>query len=192
MEPPEGVRAFALRLLVWLVPTFAVWYLVAPAHERPVAWLAALMLDAFANGMTGAIEFAPRVVTFVTSLHARTAEGQAGLVEVEVNPLLYTYGSALFAALMLASGARWTRLLAGLALLLPVHAWGVAFDAIGQVLRMDRAIVAQAGLAGWRAEAAAVGYQLGSLVLPALAPIALWVLLQRAFVERIAGLRLAR
>jgi hypothetical protein len=192
VRPPERVGTFALRVLAWLAPAFALWYLVSPWHERPAAWLANLMLGVFPHGMSGTLEFGKRLVTFVTDLQARTADGQAGLVEIEVNPLLYTYGSALFLALMLASGARWTRLAIGLAVLLPFHAWGIAFDVIGQVLRMDSAIAAQAGLTGWRAEAGALGYQLGSLVFPALAPIALWVLLERAFVERIARTRLAR
>jgi len=190
VRPPERIGAFALRVVAWLAAAFAVWYLVSPLHERPAAWLAGLMLDAWDDHLYRGIEYGQHVVTFVTRLAVSAADGRVGVAELEVNPLVYTYGSALFAALMLASGARWTRLVAGLALLLPFHAWGIAFDVVGQVLRAGPALAAQAGLTGWPAEAGALGYQAGSLLFPPLVPIVLWVLFERPFVERLARTRL--
>lgn len=44
-------------------------------------------------------------------------------------------------------------------------------------------ISASAGLANWRRELIALGYQLGSVILPSLGPVLVWALLCRSFIE---------
>ncbi|HSN19331.1 MAG TPA: exosortase H-associated membrane protein [Usitatibacter sp.] len=182
MRLRDPIWRFALRVLAWLVPCFAAWYAIAPWYDRPAAWLARILLDLWHDGLVDAMELQARLVTYVTSLQV-TEGGRTGNLVLEVNPLLYGYGVPLLAALLLASGARWTRLVLGAAILLPFQAWGIAFDALAQILRSTPALAAQAGLQGMRGEVAAVAYQLGSLILPALVPLALWTAWQRAFLE---------
>jgi hypothetical protein len=87
---------------------------------------------------------------------------------------------------MLAAHARWWKILAGAAMLLPFQAWGIAFDFLAQVgLRLGPEISAQAGLSGWRSEAVALGYQVGSLILPSLMPVVLWAVSSRLFIESV-------
>ena len=91
---------------------------------------------------------------------------------------------AFFVALMLAARAPWWKILAGAALLLPFQGWGMAFDFLAQVgVRLGPEVAAQAGLAGWRTEAIALGYQVGALILPSLVPVVLWALFSREFIE---------
>ena len=177
---------FALRALAWLAPCFALWYLIAPWYDRPAAWLARMLIDAWHDGLVDALEIQPHLVTFVTSLDVH-AQGGVGRLLLEVNPLLYGFGAPLLAALLLASRAPWTKLLLGLAALLPFQAWGIAFDFLAQIVRTGAGVSAQAGLLGWRTEFVALAYQVGSLIFPALAPVALWVAFNRPLFGALIG-----
>jgi hypothetical protein len=143
-----------------------------------------------APGIVSALEQPGLDLIFVTTLKVHPAPGQAALLVPEVNPLLYTYGLAFFFALMLAERAKWWKIMVGAIMLLPFQIWGVAFDFLAQVgVRLGPEISAQAGLFGWRAEAIALGYQIGILIFPSLIPIVLWAAFNRTFIENILGSR---
>ena len=184
MSPRNAIWPFALRVLAWLVPSLAAWYWIAPWLARPAAWLARGIVVLCANDVVSGIEFQARTLVFVTSIEVRqAAAGPLGSVLVEVNPLLYTYGVALFVALMLASRARPWPIVAGLALLLPFQAWGIAFDFLVNVgVRSGAEIALQAGVVGGTREFVALAYQLGALIFPALAPVLVWAAMQRRFI----------
>jgi hypothetical protein len=183
MRPPSAVWRFALRVLAWLGPCLAAWYLLAPWYDRLPAWLAQGVVGLFQGGLVDGIEFEGRSLTFVTSVLVEAQPGRSGALVVEVNPLVSTYGAPLFAALVLASRGGWARLLAGLAILAPFQAWGIAFDFIASVVRGG--LASQAGLARWQAEFAALAYQLGSLLFPTLAPLLAWAALQRETIREL-------
>lgn len=178
---PLSLGAFVARVFLWLPPAFALWYLGAHFHTEIVAGFARLFV-AFFNGLLVSATENRTDLVFVTTLQVQQA-GQMGVLTVEVNPLIYTYGLALFLALMLAARARWWHFLAGMAVLLPFQGWGIAFDFLAQVgAKMGPEIAAQAGLLQAR-EAIALGYQLGNLLFPSLVPVMVWVWLERPFVE---------
>jgi hypothetical protein len=157
-----------LGAILWLPPCFAVWYLAAGPHAGIAAGLARFIVDVFAAGLVMGVERHGLDLVFVTRL---AVPGHAGLITAEVNPLIYTYGLALFLALMLAARARWEDFLFGAAILMVFQAWGIAFGFLVQVgVTLGPEVALQAGLGGWRREAIALGYQLGSLVLPSVAP----------------------
>jgi hypothetical protein len=178
---PVTLGAFVTRVFLWLPVAFAAWYVAASIHSGIVAGFARFFVALFNGLLVSSTELRTELV-FVTTLKVAQA-GQAGVLTVEVNPLIYTYGLALFLALMLASRARWWLILAGAAMLLPFQGWGVAFDFLAQVgAKMGPDIAAQAGLLQSR-EAIALAYQLGNLVFPSLVPVMAWVALQRGFIE---------
>jgi hypothetical protein len=177
---------FVLRTFLWLAPCFAAWYFTAPYHAAVAGRLARLLVDLLQPGIVSALEQQGSDLVFVTTLEVHPAPGQTAVLLPEVNPLLYTYGLAFFLALMLASHARWWKILAGAAMLLPFQSWGIAFDLLAQVgLRLGPEVSAQAGLSGWRTEAIALGYQVGSLILPSLMPVVLWAAFSRLFIESV-------
>jgi hypothetical protein len=175
---------FVLRTFLWLPPCFAAWYFGAAYHAAVAGSLARLWVDGFRSGLVSALERQGPDLVFVTTLQVHPAPGQIALLLPEVNSLLYTYGLALFLALMLAVRARWWKILAGAALLLPFQSWGIAFDFLVQVgVKLGPEVSAQAGLSGWRAEVIALCYQVGSLIFPSLMPVVLWALFSRAYFE---------
>lgn len=180
-----SLGAFVLRTFLWLPACFAAWFFASRYISAAGAAVASLFVHGIAPGILSAIEHQGAELAFVTTIEVLGAPGRAAFLVPEVNPLAYTYGLALFAALMLATRSRWWQLLAGTALLMLFAGWGIAFDFLAHVgIKLGPAIAREAGLSGWRLELIALGYQLGVLVLPGLAPIALWAAFNRAFIVR--------
>jgi len=175
---------FVLGTVLLLPPCLAAWYFSAPYHAPVAGALSGKLVELFAPGVVSALERSGTDLVFVTTLEVHPAPGQTALLLPEVNPLLYTYGLGFFLALMLAARVRWWKVLAGIALLLPFQSWGIAFDFLAQVaIKLGPDIRAQTGLSGWRVEAIALGYQVGTLILPTLVPVVLWALFSRKFIE---------
>ena len=180
---PSSVGRLVLRTFLWLAPCFAAWYLGARYLVPFVGALARAFVELFISGLVSGVERQGLDLVFVTTVEVHVAARQVGLLLVEVNPLLYSYGLPLFVALMLAARAEWWKILAGAAVLLPFQAWGIAFDFLAEIVRSGADISARAGLLGLRAELVALGYQVGSLIFPALVPVALWVAFNRRLVD---------
>lgn len=186
MKPATGLAAFVLRVFLWLPAAFAAWYLCATQYSAVAGAVAHALVDCFAAGTVSAVERSGLDLSFVTRIEVHPAGSGTGVLLVDVNPLIYTYGLALYLALMLAARARVWKLLVGAAFLLCFQGWGIAFEFLADVaIKLGPGISAQAGLAGWQREAVALGYQVGCLILPSLAPVVLWALLNRGFVERL-------
>ncbi|HLX29879.1 MAG TPA: exosortase H-associated membrane protein [Casimicrobiaceae bacterium] len=185
--PSSGVRPFALRTLALLAPAFAVWYFAAPLLLFP----AFLILRAVAylgfGGLVRGVEESGAIVTFVTTLHS-AGNGMAGLVTVDVNLLLYSFGLPLLAALTLAAHERrYKRHLAiGYAVLMPVVAFGAFADFLKNVaITSGAAVASQTGFVAWQREAIAFAFQFGSLILPAVTPAVLWIGMHRGFLTAV-------
>ncbi len=183
MEGPN-LKRFVVRIFLWLPPCFAVWYFSGPLLASVAGGLARLMINTLTTGIVTAIERDGASLTFVTSLTVHPAPGQTALLLPEVNAFLYTYGLALFIALMLAERAAWWKIAAGAAAMLPFQSLGIASDVLAQVgLRLGPEVAAQAGVTGFRMEVVALVYQLGILIIPTLLPIMLWAVFSRLFLD---------
>jgi hypothetical protein len=137
------------------------------------------------------VEVGGSSIAFLTTLKPGEGMGTgmgAGFISVDVNMLVYAFGMPLFAALTIAAHeAKWWRTLAiGYAVMVPFVAWGVLADFLkGIALVAPAAVASQTGFSGLQREMIAFAYQFGSLILPAVVPAVLWVLLHRAFLERL-------
>jgi hypothetical protein len=181
-----SLATFVLRTFLWLPPCFAAWYFTAQYHGALAGGLARALVDLLRPGIVSALENAGLDLVFVTAIQVHPAPGQTALLLPEVNPLIYTYGMAFFLALMLATRSAWWKIVVGAAVLVPFQSWGIAFDFLAQVgIKLGPEVSAQAGLLGWRAEATALGYQLGSLIFPSLIPVVLWAVLSREFIASV-------
>ena len=177
---------FVVRVLGWLPLAFAVWYFAAPVLLWPVALAVKLFAHVLLADLVRGVEQSAAIVAFSTSLRPGAAAAQSALVSVDGNMLLYAFGLPLYAALVLAARTRrWPRLLAaGYVVLIPFIAWGVLADFLKNVaITAGPLIASQTGFVAWQREAIAFAYQLGSLILPTVAPAVLWVLTHDAFLE---------
>ena len=181
--------AFFLKAALWLPLCLALWYWKAEWFNSPAAIVSGWIMRGLFPGWVEAVEWSQRTISLVTTLRVPMVpgvnEGKVAVMVAEANPLLYTYGLPLFAALLLASGEakRWRKLVLGALVLIPFQAWGICFDLLKQVaITAGPAVAAQTGFSPWQRESIALGYQLGTLILPTVAPVVLWLALNRQFI----------
>jgi len=109
-----------------------------------------------------------------------------------VNPLIFSYGLPLLFGLVMGSDVSWLRklviMLIGYFVITLVQIWGVVWQSLKMLSfnfgEQTHSIVLSHGVSDG---SIALGYQLGTLILPALAPIFVWVLTNRPLVEQFVG-----
>jgi len=191
MADPRASRVgrFIVRVLLWLPACFALWHFAGALFTAPLRWLVSGLMRLGFGDLVASISQNNTILSFVTTLRperATTTSVASGVVEIDVATLTYTYGLALLAALILAvpPGKRTRQLAIGYVALLPFHVWSIAADALKQMaITLGPGVASQTGFVAWQREAIAFAYQFGTLILPAVVPVVVWVLLNRAFVE---------
>lgn len=191
-----SLKGFLLRVLLWLPLAFAAWYYLSILHVAPIAWLSDLVLSGlFPDVVAGVIqhgnriEVATQISTGMLQLDSAPVDGTVAL---NLNPLIYGYGLPLLVGLILASPgeleSKIFKIIGGGLALLPFQVWGVSFDALktlyfnlgpqGAKLAVDAV--------GVPPDVVALAYQLGFLILPAVAPILIWVAMHTRYLETLA------
>jgi hypothetical protein len=187
------LRQFVLAAMLWLPACFALWAVLISPILWPVAKLANLALQQFLPSLVEAIEpEGPRFEIVTRLLTEPDASGRVGQLILSSTPMIYAWCLPMFAGLVMATplavGRRLLQFAIGFPVLWLVVAWGAFFDAL-YLLQFRAGPLGQAALAkaGFSIDAVAMGYQFGYLILPAVVPIALWILLNRAFLEDLVG-----
>ncbi len=190
-----SVKFFLLKVTLWLPLAFAAWYYLSIMHVAPIAWVSDLVLSGFFPGAFSNVFQIGNLIeidtAFDTALISK-APGPAGTIVFDINPLIYGYGLPLLTGLILASPGeienKILKVLAGGIILLPFQAWGVAFDAFKTLYFKLGPQVAQQSYdaIGLPPDAIALGYQLGFLILPAVAPILVWIGMHQKFISQLA------
>ncbi len=177
----RGIFLFAARVLVLGVVLFAAWYALARPVSLASGWLAARALAAAAPVDEVRVLYAGRRLTFRAwpddATRRRDRVPAQAVVEVPEDALQYAYGIPFFLALLLATRpSRWGwKALGGSAVMTGVAGFGLFCEAYLD-LSVARNPWSQPFFDLPRAalEAAALGYQLASLVLPTVVAAVLW------------------
>jgi hypothetical protein len=200
------IREFALKALLWLPLAFVVWIYAAPLWVLPALLAAKAVLlghwgqlfesvhlgGEVLDGAGRVVRRAGYLVTLGTRVMVQVPGGGGaagvGVLEPTLNPMVYAYSLPLFAGLSMAtpmsSGRRALQFLLALVVIWATQAFGIVAEGL-KTLAFDsgaegaRAIAA----AGIRPEAVALAYQFAVLILPALTPAALWIGLNRPFIQ---------
>jgi hypothetical protein len=182
MDARRQILLIAGKALLLLPVFLAAWYLAA----APIAWIggkvATPVIRAIADGPT-VMDLKDRALVYSLTLEMPYRPGSTPriAVDVEVGAGKFTYGIAIFLALALA--ARPSRqalpIIFGCVALLVLPGFGIAFDALKQ-LGSTPGMDAFLRWGGVTREAVALGYQTGTLLLPTLGPIAIWLYIAKA------------
>ena len=188
-----SLGGFVLRVEAWLPPAFLVWYLAGPLLAYPIALLIRGVAKLALADIVQTVEQQGHLITIVSTLRATLATTESpagGVVSVEVDMLLYSFGFPMLAALILAARQPHAlrKLLSGYVVLAPFVTWGLVAEFLKH-LAFDTApsVAAQAGFGPLQREAIAFAYQFGVLILPTVAPAVFWVLTHRRFLEGFAA-----
>jgi hypothetical protein len=203
------VHGFALRAALWLPLSFVVWFGLAPLWVLPPTVLARKVLLAFWPGLFTAlvqggdlIDASGRVIAHAGYLLTLTtavvvhvpasgaAPGGVGVLEPTLNPMIYAYSLPLFCGLAMATPLSGRRRFAEMAIAFAAIWLAQAFGIVAESLKFVAVDAgsegaAAAASAGLSTSAVALAYQFGYLILPAVVPAALWIGLNRSFIERL-------
>ena len=186
------IREFGLKALLWLPLSFFLWFVLAEALVWPVIRIAALVLtgvwpDLFSEvSQHGhSMETGTRVL-----VNQATPDGASGIGELVLtqNPLIYGYSLPLFSGLTLATPLSVRQRLLQFAVAFAAIWLTQSFGVVAESLKMLAFGSGEAGgmaIARTRlsADAIALAYQFGYLILPAVMPVVLWLGLNRDFVQ---------
>jgi hypothetical protein len=182
-----------LRVAAWLPPAFLVWYLAGPLMAWPITLLTTIVAKIGFADIVQAVEQQGHLVVIVSTLKPALSTTQSvasGVVSIELNALLYSFGFPMLVALTLAAGQpRALRtLLLGYAVLAPFVTWGLVAEFLKHIVfDAGPSVAAQAGFTSVQREIIAFSYQFGVLILPTVAPAVFWVLTHRRFLEGFAA-----
>lgn len=193
----DELRLSELLILagLWMLFGFMLWFYLSAFHGAPSRMAAEAILqhllgDDFYNIIVNPEQrFLFQVQTNIMFDFRDGTTDQLGFI---VNPLVYTYGLPLLFGLVMGTDASWLRkivtLLIGYVVITAVQIWGVVWQSLKMLAfnfgHQTHGVIEEAGISD---EVIAICYQLGSLILPALAPIFVWVLMNRPLVEQFVG-----
>lgn len=184
----NSLYPFLARAVFWLPICIGLWYWQAEWFNGPAALASRWVMQWLFDDWVRSVEWSGRVFTVFTNIELSGVVVPAGKVATAVaqtNTLLFGFGLPLFAALILANGGKglWRKLVWGTLILTPVQVWGICFAVLRQVTYQGGpAVAARAGFPGWEIDGVVLGAQLGYLILPSVAPIALWLAFNRQLI----------
>jgi hypothetical protein len=193
----EELKLSELLILssLWMLFGFMIWYYLSAFHGMPARIAAEAILGEILGSNLHQIVVNPDhhyLFQVETTIPFTFRDGTTEALGFIINPLIFSYGLPLLFGLVMGSDVGWLRkifiLLLGYVTITAVQIWGVVWQSLKMLAFNfgDQAhqVVQDAGISD---SAIALSYQLGSLILPALAPIFVWVLTNRRLVEQFVG-----
>jgi hypothetical protein len=193
----EELKLSELLILaaMWMLFGFMLWFYLSAFHGAPARMIADFVLSEILGDSFRQIIVEPNqhfLFQVETNIQYVFKDGTQEALGFIVNPLIYSYGLPLLFGLVMGSDVSWLRkaviMLVGYVAIMLVQVWGVVFQSLKMLSfnfgEQSHVFVTQAGVSD---STVALGYQLGTLILPALMPIFVWVLGNRPLVEQFVG-----
>lgn len=196
-EAKEELKLSELLILssMWMLFGFMIWFYLSAFHGAPARMAADAILSHILGSDFNRIIVEPNqhfIFQVETNIPFTFRDGTTEALGFIVNPLVFSYGLPLLFGLVMGSDVSWKRklgiMLIGYAVITLVQIWGVVWQSLKMLAynfgEQTHVIVQAHGVSD---AAIAMGYQLGTLIFPALAPIFVWVLTNRPLVEQFVG-----
>jgi len=192
---PLKLGELLILAALWMLFGFMLWYFLSVFHVVPARLAAEAILQQILGDDFRQIVAEPSqrfLYQVETNIPFTFRDGSTEALGFIVNPLIFSYGLPLLFGLVMGSNVGWRRkaviLLIGYLVITVVQVWGVVWESL-KLLAFDFGDQALAAVRdrGVSETAIALCYQLGTLILPALAPIIVWVLGNRPLVEQFVG-----
>lgn len=183
------IFTFVARVIGWLVLMFSAWYALTPVFNRLLAWVLTGLLTGLFPHIFAGVTLEGAALDVATQLwwqQPGTPASQQGLLSFSVNPLIYGYGLPFFLALCLAvpeeHEIKPLPIGIGLVILFLVQLWGIGFDSFKTLLfSFGPDLAAKVSTSPLVITGVAYGYQLGTLILPVVVPVMLWLWIYQAY-----------
>lgn len=186
------IKEMFLLAALYLPMGFFLWFWFGSA----LMWLPARIAELALTGLYPAlfddvVQFGMRLEVQTSVQMSQTVEGRVALLNNDVNPMIYAWGMALLFGLIMATPMRARRRIAQMLIayvvISLVTAWGVFWQTLTDMaFRLGPEAAAAIAGTGLSPTMIALFYQLGYLMLPAVVPLATWILMNRPFLEVVA------
>lgn len=181
MTRPVSLGVFFICACAWFVVLTVGWMQVARWTSYPAASVAQIVLDSNALDWVESTQNEPGQLKARTKFKRALPGNLVSTPVAVVEPAHYAYGTTLFLALLLAARSKrfvwWA--MAGYVLLLIPQGFSLIFVLLSQIVR--EVPLQLLGISVWRADAIMVCNVFGTIVLPTLAPVILWLRLEMVF-----------
>jgi hypothetical protein len=197
VEVKEELKLSELLILasMWMLLGFMLWFYLSAFHGTPARLASEAILSHILGSDFYRIIVEPNqhfLYQVETQIQFTFRDGSTDALGFVINPLIYSYGLPLLFGLVMGSDVSWLRkiiiMLTGYVVITGVQIWGVVWSALKMLSfnfgEQTHAIVLSHGVSD---ASIALGYQIGTLIFPALAPIFVWVLSNRPLVEQFVG-----
>ena len=194
------IKQLLVAAVLFLPLSFFVWFYSATLLVLPVHWLAEWILthwqpDLFKEITQNYYLLNVQTLIFPDQEFSQGA-GKLAVLEVTANPMIYGYGLAVFAGLVMARPdlswkQRLKQLLIGYVVVVLIQTWGVIWDIYKSLFFSGGPDAQKAVLEiGIDPNLIALFYQTGYLIFPAVIPVMVWIVLNRDFISELTGLGL--
>ncbi len=184
------VRDLFLLSALWMPLGFFFWFQISTVLIIPVNKLLAWLLKINLGDMFYAITQNRYMLEIATNIPLNDkVDGRLAALAFDTNPMVYGYGLPVLFGLVMATPGNWKKrlrdLLGGYLVLIGVQTWGVFWE-VQKLLEftfVNSATAAQHA-SNIPPTLIALCYQLGYLILPAVLPVAWWIISNRSYLER--------
>lgn len=194
-----SLPGFFVRTILWLLPALFFWYQFSSFLAQPVGWVANGIMQFLFPWANGGYQMNGAMIDLITSLQLPDQggfmAGRVAMASPEVDYRVFGFGLPMLLALLLATKPQHLgrKICLGALLLFSIQVVGVMFAWLKQIaIDLNVELEVQTGFVFFDREVIALGYQFSTLILPTLAPVVIWLVLDRVTFLRIWGAYVAR
>ena len=191
LDARRAARELFLLAALWLPLGFFLWFYLADWLVWPVGRIASAILSGLMPDAIDGLQQLRHSFDVYTLIPAeRLVQGRVALLTWSVNPMIYGYGVPLLFGLIMATPRltalqRTLQMIFGYAILVLVQVWGICWEVLKDMALKTGPLAARVvSELGVPDNLIALCYQLGYLIMPAVAPLMLWILMNRRFLDQ--------
>ncbi len=192
------IKDLLISAVLFLPLCFFIWFYASTIFVIPVKYLLQLILTFWQPELFSAvtqINYHLSIETLIFPSNSFAGQGdKLAVLDVSVNPMLYGYGLAVISGLVVSiPGIKFAKaamqIFFGYIVVVLVQTFGAFWEMIKHLIFEAGPDTTQAILdTGLTPNLVALMYQLGYLIIPAVVPIAYWILMNNDFISEITGL----
>ncbi len=190
-EPEYSIKGMFLLAALYLPMGFFLWFFMASIVVFPAGLLSEWFLTGLFPDMFEGVEQLGFHLEIQTGIRmSEEVDGRVAALVTHINPMIYAWGIPLLFGLIMATPlGGWQRVrqcAIGFSCVIGIQVWGIVFETFRDLAFLLGPEAATAIRESWLSPTAiALCYQLGYLMLPAVTPVAAWILMNREFLEKV-------
>ena len=197
-QSKTAIKQLIVSTVLYLPLCFFIWFYASGLLVIPVKYLLQMILSFWQADLFNTVVQNQHLLTIETLIFPSISlPGQGdklAVLDVEVNPMIYGYGIAVISGLILSmpvlkTSKKIVQIIMGYCLVVLIQTMGVFWELLKHLL-FEAGIDAQKAIleTGLSVDIKGLMYQLSYLILPAVVPIAYWIIINNSFIGEITGL----